>query len=70
MQRLRTARHIKYLCALILTERKQQYQRVQGNSGGSYHIKLFPEPLLDSVSSEGLLSEATFDWSLREARRC
>lgn len=65
-----TARHFKYLCELILTNRKQQYQRVQGNSGLSYHIKLFPEPLLDSVSSEVLLSDATFEWSGQEARIC
>lgn len=70
VQRSQTARHFQYLCALILTDRKQQYQRVQGNSGLSYHIKLFPEPLLDSVSSEVLLSGATFEWSGQGARSC
>lgn len=60
-----TASRFKYLCKLILTDRKQEYQGVQGNSGLSYHIKLFPGPLLDSVSSEVLLSEAAFEWSGR-----
>lgn len=48
VQRSQTTRHFKRLCALVLTDRKQQNQRVQLNSGLSYHIKLVAEPLLDS----------------------
>lgn len=70
VQRSQTTRQFKRLCALILTDRKQQNQRVQPNAGWSYHIKLVAEPLLDSVSSEVLLPEAPFELSEREARNC
>lgn len=70
VQRSQTTRQFKRLCALILTDRKQQNQRVQLNAGLSYHIKLVAEPPLDSVSSEVLLPEAPLELSEQEARNC
>lgn len=70
VQRSQTTRHFKRLCALVLTDRKQQNQRGQLNAGLSYHIKLVAEPMLDSVSSEVLLPDAPFELSEQEARNC
>lgn len=37
---------------VVLTDNNQKYQSLQINSGLSYHIQLFPELQLDSVSLE------------------
>lgn len=41
----------------VLTDKNQKYQSLQMNSGLSYHIQLFPELQLDSVSLQVRLSE-------------
>lgn len=70
VQRSQKTRHFKRLCALVLTDRKQQNQRVQLNAGLSYHSKLVAEPLLDSVSSVVLLPKAPVELCEQEARSC
>lgn len=69
VQRSQTTRHFIRVCTLVLTDRKQQNQRVQVKAGLSYHIKLVAEPLLDCVS-EVLLLDAPFELSEQEARSC
>lgn len=54
VQRSQTAGHFKHLCALILTDRKQQQDGVQGASGGSDHVQLCAGPLPDSGAAAQL----------------